>query len=147
MSDKNQAINSIQQLEAKNVSRSSSVPPKEPTTVPGPSGSAFAPFERTKARVTKKRMKFQNMNNKKKARKLMACEQHGLAKYPNPTLDPEAANKSPQPTPPVAMEVDLPVTKGITSDVLVPFTSQEQPQQEPKEPKWLSYLNQIFEDK
>jgi len=87
------------------------------------------------------------MKDKKNAGKFMACEQHGLTKYPTPTLDPEAANKPPQPTPLVAMEVDLPATKGITSDLLVPFTSQEQPHRESEEPKWLNNLIQILEVK
>lgn len=133
----------IQQLEDKEVSGPSSMTLKEPAMVPGPSGSVLAPVERMEAQLAEK--KFQNMKNKNKARKLMACEQHGLAKYPTPTLEPESANNPPQPMMEIAMEVDPPATNGITSDVLIPCTSQEQPRREPKEPTWLKYLTQILE--
>jgi len=43
----------IQQLEAIKVSGPSSVTPKEPAIVPGPSGSALAPVERTEAQGAK----------------------------------------------------------------------------------------------
>jgi len=137
----------IQQLEAKKVSEPSSVTPKEPATVPSPSGLALALVERTKAQVGKKRSKFQKMKNKKNAGKLTVCEQLGLAIVPYTNFGPGGRQQT-FPTNITGSDGGRPTSdQGITSDVLVPFTSQEQQSWESKEPKWLKYLNQILEDK
>lgn len=110
--------------------------PREPTSVPGTSGTPPTPKVkvRSEAQQAKIKRNLQQLTEKRKARKRMASQQHRLAKQPEPILDPEAASQPPsKPTLAVAMEVDQPVTKGHSSKEPGPSTSQVQPNQPTKE--------------
>lgn len=106
------------------------ITPVEPSPVPGSSGAPTPPAVkvRTEAQLARNRRKFQQLKEKRKAREREASQQHRPAKQPAPTLNPEAASEPLfQPTPPVAMEVDVPTTEDGRSEESERPTNQPPP--------------------
>ena len=88
---------------------------REPAKVTGKSGvsPSTGVKVRTEAQQARRTRKFRQLKEKRLARGLLTSQQSRLTKPPGPASNPDAASQPPtQPTPPEAMEVDLPATKG-----------------------------------
>jgi len=103
---------------------------REPPSVPGQSGAPPTPAIKikTEAQLARNKRKFLQLKEKRKARELMASQKYRLAKHPAPTSEPEAASQPPSESIPlVAIEMDIPATKGGKPEEPVPTTNQAQP--------------------
>jgi len=98
--------------------------PAEPTPVPRPTGVLPGPTIKVRTEARNRR-KFQQLKEKRKARKSEASQRHRLVEQPASTLDSDAAGAPPtKPTPPETIEVDKPAPKDEKSEEPGQSTSQ-----------------------